>query len=162
MYMCAVMPGSRYRVPIQWPSNNVVVPLASQAYFLPIILKNMGWSKARAILLVCRLILRCYVIINFYFAERAAPWCWGMYTQYLEIVSHKFLTQVITLLVAYLSDKYKHRSTFIVVFLFVCVTGTSLLAFSEQNTVRYAGKFSFCILTFLSKAIHRCFFDDCR
>ena len=161
MYMFAVMPGSRYTVPIQWPSTNVVVPLDSQAYFLPIILKNMGWSKARAILLVCHMILSSYVSIKIYLTECAAPWCWGMYTQYLEIVSYKFLTQVITLLVAYLSDKYKHRSTFIVVFVFVSMTGTSLLAFSDQNAVRYAGMFSFLILTFPSKSIYRCFFDDC-
>ena len=64
------------------------------------------------------------------------------------------------LLVGYLSDKYKHRSAFLAVSVFVCMTGISLLAFSGQNSVRYTGMFSFVFLTFPSKGVYRCFLDN--
>jgi len=41
--------------------------------------------------------------------------------------------------VAYWADRYKHRSTFILLTVVVCMTGICLLAFANQNGVRYLG-----------------------
>ena len=46
---------------------------------------------------------------------------------------------VTTMIVAYLADKYKHRSGFIAFSVITCMTGICLLAFAEQNSVRYFG-----------------------
>ncbi|KAF9012523.1 major facilitator superfamily domain-containing protein [Cyathus striatus] len=48
---------------------------------------------------------------------------------------------VLTLLASWLSDKYRHRTGFIVVPAFVCITGLLLTAFAKQNAVRYFGTF---------------------
>ncbi|KAJ3514755.1 hypothetical protein NLJ89_g2184 [Agrocybe chaxingu] len=90
MFMCAAMPSY------------------AQSFFIPIILRGMGWSQTAALLL------------------SAPPYGPSIPT---------------TMLVAYLSDKYKHRSGFIVLCVVVCLTGVSLLAWAKQDEVRYFGAF---------------------
>ncbi|KAF8911500.1 major facilitator superfamily domain-containing protein [Gymnopilus junonius] len=48
---------------------------------------------------------------------------------------------VTTMIVAYLSDKHKHRSGYIVVCVVICLVGLVLTAFAKQNEVRYFGAF---------------------
>jgi len=84
-----------------------VMPAYAQGYFLPIIIRQMGWPRTKALLL------------------SAAP----------------HATSPIAFLVAYLADKYKHRSGFIAVATLTCMTGICLLAFAPSNSVRYLGAF---------------------
>jgi hypothetical protein len=49
---------------------------------------------------------------------------------------------VTTMIIAYLADKYKHRSGFIAFSVSTCIVGICLLAFAEQNSVRYFGMVS--------------------
>ncbi|KAF8161310.1 major facilitator superfamily domain-containing protein [Crassisporium funariophilum] len=90
MFMCAAMPSY------------------AQSFFLPIILRGMGWSQTASLLL------------------SAPPYGPSILT---------------TLLVAWLSDKHKHRSGFIVLTTLVCLIGLCLTAFAKQNEVRYFGAF---------------------
>ena len=46
------------------------------------------------------------------------------------------------MIVAYFSDKQKHRCGYIVVCVVVCLVGLCLTAFAKQNPVRYFGKFT--------------------
>ncbi|KAF8963680.1 major facilitator superfamily domain-containing protein [Flammula alnicola] len=84
------------------------LPSYAQSFFLPIILKGMGWSKTASLLL------------------SAPPYGPSIVT---------------TMLVAYFSDKHKHRSGFILGSTLVCLTGVALTAFAKQNEVRYFGAF---------------------
>jgi hypothetical protein len=43
------------------------------------------------------------------------------------------------MLVAYLSDKYKHRGGFIAVLSLVCLAGCAIVAWHPNNNVRYFG-----------------------
>ncbi|KAF9451528.1 MFS general substrate transporter [Macrolepiota fuliginosa MF-IS2] len=86
----------------------VTMPAYSQAYFISIILKGMGWSKTKALLL------------------SAPPYGPPIFT---------------VLLSSWLSDKYKHRSGFIIFNTLVCIVGLCLTAFAKQNAVRYFGAF---------------------
>lgn len=43
------------------------------------------------------------------------------------------------LVVAYVADKHKHRAGFIVLTAVITIAGISLLAFANQNSVRYFG-----------------------
>lgn len=55
--------------------------------------------------------------------------------------------QILTcMLFSWLSDKYKHRSTFIYIQSLMCLAGLVLTAFGEKNGVRYFGKSSPSIL----------------
>ncbi|EAU91672.2 hypothetical protein CC1G_09354 [Coprinopsis cinerea okayama7 len=47
----------------------------------------------------------------------------------------------VTIFVAWLADKYKHRSTFIVILVGVCLLGNGLTAWHPNNGVRYFGVF---------------------
>ncbi|KAF9529668.1 major facilitator superfamily domain-containing protein [Crepidotus variabilis] len=84
------------------------LPSYSQSFFLPIILKGMGWSTTASLLL-------------------SAP-------PYGPAVPY-------TLLVAWLADRYKHRSGFIAISVIICTVGVTLLAFAKSNDVRYFGAF---------------------
>jgi len=90
MFMCAAMPSY------------------AQSFFLPIILKGMGWSQTASLLL------------------SAPPYGPSIVT---------------TMIVAYFSDKHKHRSGFIVLCSAVCLIGLCLTAFAKKNEVRYFGAF---------------------
>jgi hypothetical protein len=46
---------------------------------------------------------------------------------------------ILTLVVAYFADKYKHRSSFIVVLCVGCLVGNSLVAWHPDNKIRYLG-----------------------
>ncbi|TEB30319.1 MFS general substrate transporter [Coprinellus micaceus] len=48
---------------------------------------------------------------------------------------------ILTLVVAYFADKYKHRSSFIVVLCVGCLVGNSLVAWHPDNKIRYLGVF---------------------
>lgn len=48
---------------------------------------------------------------------------------------------VIALLVAYFADRYKHRASFIMLTVIICMVGIALLAFAEATSVRYFGSF---------------------
>ncbi|KAF4621397.1 hypothetical protein D9613_000869 [Agrocybe pediades] len=84
------------------------MPSYSQSFFLPIILRGMGWSQTAALLL------------------SAPPYGPSVIT---------------TMIIAYFSDKHKHRSGYIVFCVLVCLVGVSLTAFAKQNEVRYFGAF---------------------
>jgi len=49
---------------------------------------------------------------------------------------------VTTMIIAYLADKYKHRSGFIAFSVITCMVGICLLAFAAQDSVRYFGMVS--------------------
>ncbi|KAH9485505.1 putative transporter [Psilocybe cubensis] len=84
------------------------MPSYAQSYFLPSILKGMGWSQTKALLLS---------------APPYGP----------SIIS--------TMIVAYYSDKQKHRCGYIVLGTMVCLTGLCLTAFAKHNGVRYFGTY---------------------
>ncbi|KJA28875.1 hypothetical protein HYPSUDRAFT_61710 [Hypholoma sublateritium FD-334 SS-4] len=84
------------------------LPSYALSFFLPIILRDMGYSKTNALLL------------------SAAPYGPPIIT---------------TMLIAYFSDKHKHRASYIVGCAMVCITGLSLTAFAHHNHVRYLGVF---------------------
>ncbi|TFK44906.1 major facilitator superfamily domain-containing protein [Crucibulum laeve] len=84
------------------------MPAYSQAYFISIILKGMGWSRTDALLL------------------SAPPYGPAIIT---------------TMIFAWLSDKYKHRSGFIVFQTSVCIAGLLITAFAKPHGVRYFGIF---------------------
>lgn len=48
---------------------------------------------------------------------------------------------LLSLVVAYFSDRHKHRSAFIALTTLISMTGISLLAFAETQSVRYFGSF---------------------
>jgi len=52
-----------------------------------------------------------------------------------------FPTTVISFVVSYFADKYKHRSSFIAVTTLTCLTGLCILAFGKHNPTRYFGAF---------------------
>ncbi|PPQ87485.1 hypothetical protein CVT25_008221 [Psilocybe cyanescens] len=80
----------------------------AQSYFLPSILKGMGWSQTKSLLL------------------SAPPYGPSIIT---------------TMIVAYFSDKQRHRCGYIVLGTGVCLTGLCLTAFAKQNSVRYFGAY---------------------
>ncbi|KAF9486023.1 MFS general substrate transporter [Pholiota conissans] len=84
------------------------LPSYAQSFFLPIILRGMGWSQTNSLLL------------------SAPPYGPSIVT---------------TMLIAYFSDKHKHRAGFIVGSVIVCLVGLSITAFAKQNEVRYFGVF---------------------
>ena len=65
------------------------------------------------------------------------------------------------MLIAFFSDKYRHRSGFILLAVGVCILGVSLTAFASNNEVRYFGmSMNLIIARFLLSAL-RCFPDQC-
>ena len=52
--------------------------------------------------------------------------------------------KVIALLVAYFADQYKHRASFIMLTVIICMVGIALLAFAEATSVRYFGTIAGC------------------
>ncbi|KAF8891797.1 major facilitator superfamily domain-containing protein [Infundibulicybe gibba] len=86
----------------------VTLPAYALAYFISIILNDMGWSKTQALLL------------------SAPPYGPAIAT---------------AIFFAWLSDKTKHRSGFILVQATMCMIGLILTAFAKQNSVRYFGTF---------------------
>ncbi|PPQ63040.1 hypothetical protein CVT24_005986 [Panaeolus cyanescens] len=87
------------------------LPSYAQGFFLPIILKGMGWSKTASLLL----------------ASFSVP-PYGP-------------TIITTMVMAHYADKYKHRSGFIAGCTIVCLIGLTLTAFAKQDAVRYFGCF---------------------
>jgi len=64
------------------------------------------------------------------------------------------------MLIAFFSDKYRHRSGFILLAVGVCILGVSLTAFASNNEVRYFGmSMNLLIARFLLSAL-RCFPDQ--
>jgi MFS family permease len=85
-----------------------IMPTYALSYFISIILKGMGWSTTKALLL-------------------SAP---------------PYGPPVITILAtAWLSDRVKHRSGFIIANCLLCILGLCLTAFAKANAVRYFGTF---------------------
>ncbi|PPQ85806.1 hypothetical protein CVT24_002403, partial [Panaeolus cyanescens] len=87
------------RVILPWASSPSV---DAQAFFLPIILMGMGWSKTAALLLS---------------VPPYGP------------------TIIISVVLSYFSDKYKHQASFMVGGTIVCIVGLSLTAFAKQDAV---------------------------
>ncbi|KAF9045108.1 major facilitator superfamily domain-containing protein [Panaeolus papilionaceus] len=50
-------------------------------------------------------------------------------------------TIIVSLVISYYSDKYRHRSSFMIGGSMICIVGLALTAFAKQNAVRYFGAF---------------------
>lgn len=78
--------------------------------------------------------------LKIYFDQSAPPY--GPPVHFLSmhlVIGWSKLQIFTTFLIAYLADKYKHRSGFLLGASLVCIAGTALLAFAKDNGVRYFG-----------------------